>query len=232
MKNQYFGDNRDLFKYDLVERIVNKIDAIDHFTFVPMLTPNDSRADGNKIDHSKPKAGTGNTVLVNYLDCCIKTGRRNISEIKKHFSGNDIKITIYKEDQCFDHKKRKKYFEKINDNILQKSLILLDPDNGLEVKKSTGQHILYEEVKGLFNRMGEDSILMIYQHFPRENHEIYLKRRSLELEEKTGGMPIYISDNEIIFFLLTKDQDKQIQLSKIISKYSKVYKRLVVGNMP
>ena len=39
MKNQYFGDNRDLFKYDLFLKIIQKTDSVNRFTFIPMLTP-------------------------------------------------------------------------------------------------------------------------------------------------------------------------------------------------
>lgn len=48
MKNQYFGDNRDLFKYDLVHKIINARYAglPKRFTFIPMLTENDNTKQG------------------------------------------------------------------------------------------------------------------------------------------------------------------------------------------
>ena len=38
MKNQYFGDVRDLFKYDLIEFICTNISQKLHFHFVALLT--------------------------------------------------------------------------------------------------------------------------------------------------------------------------------------------------
>ena len=45
MKNQYFGDNRDLFKYDLVHTIIRARHAglPSRFTFIPMLTKDEKR---------------------------------------------------------------------------------------------------------------------------------------------------------------------------------------------
>ena len=45
MKNQYFGDRRDLFKYDLLLDVVESHGA-NRLTFVPMLTPNDDSGEG------------------------------------------------------------------------------------------------------------------------------------------------------------------------------------------
>ena len=74
--------------------------------------------------------------------------------------------------------------------------------------------------------MDKDSILMIYQHFPRKDHEEYLSRRANNLSDLTQGLPIYISDNEITFFLLTKNDKLTIQLEHIIEGYKSAYPRL------
>jgi len=41
MKNQYFGDRNDFFKYDLVLNLIEKIVNLKCFTFIPMLTEDD-----------------------------------------------------------------------------------------------------------------------------------------------------------------------------------------------
>ena len=198
MKNQYFGDVRDLFKYDLISRIIQETNSINRFLFIPMLTENDNRGDGNKIDYNKAKAGTQNKDLMTYLKNCVNMGRRNITEIKRYFESKEIKVYIYNE--LFIHRNRESYFDEIRKELFLHSLIFVDPDNGLEIKQSNERHLLYHEANDLYNCMDKDSILMIYQHFPRENHTEYLRRRTDELEKLTEDSPIYISDNEIIFF--------------------------------
>jgi hypothetical protein len=81
MKNQFFGDNRDLFKYDIIYQIVQRIGQIRHFTFIPMLTE-DSGNHGNQIERKQAKAGFNNRELQKDLDKCINSNERNISKIK------------------------------------------------------------------------------------------------------------------------------------------------------
>jgi len=78
--------------------------------------------------------------------------------------------------------------------------------------------------------MCEGSILMVYQHFPRarSRHKEYLPRgRSNRLREVTGDLPICIADNEIMFFLLTKNSELKSQLARVISKYKGNYPKRI-----
>jgi hypothetical protein len=100
MRNQFFGDNRDLFKYDLIREIINGINNINNFTFIPMLTKN-SGQHGNQTDRKKAKAGFQNINLMSYLDNCIKQERRNIIEIKNYFEKEGILIEILQRDRIF-----------------------------------------------------------------------------------------------------------------------------------
>ncbi len=224
MKNQYFGDNRDLFKYDLIYHII-QAGLVNHFAFIPMLTENDATGQGGVTDRDKAKAGAGNKELMSFLDECVKRGRRDIKQLESFFEKQDIKMTIYYgKDRYFSHQNRRQYFEQIGDGLLSKSLIFVDPDNGLEVKRSREKHILYSEVDDLYERMDKSSILMLCQHFPREPRHEYLHFRVEELEEKiSGDEPICIDDGEIIFFFLTKDESLEHSLTHVIQDYAEHY---------
>lgn len=41
MKDQFFADQRDFLKYDLLLEILQKTPSLARLTFVPMLTPDD-----------------------------------------------------------------------------------------------------------------------------------------------------------------------------------------------
>ena len=69
------------------------------------------------------------------------------------------------------------------------------------------------------------------QHFPREDHTEYLRRRTNELKKLTKDLPIHISDNEIIFFLLTRNDEFKSQLKRIINSYKRDYSKLIIGNV-
>jgi hypothetical protein len=202
-----------------------------------MLTKNDSPNEGNKRDFCNAKScnspGTGNEELVAFLEQYkdVTVDERNISYIESHFNSAGHKISIYnrQKDTYFGQHVRKKYFSEIPDEILLKSLIFIDPDIGLEIKRSREKHLLYSEVKSLYKRMDQDSIMMIYQHFPRINHPDYLSMRSQELKEVTGGLPLYISDNEIIFFFLVKNEPTKNSLKQVLCNYKNKYKRLKIN---
>ncbi len=228
MRNQFFGDNRDLFKYDLILSIIHGSKTINHLTFIPMLTENFG-THGNQIVRERAKAGCRNEKLKKFLDECIKSAKRNIEQLPIYFEIENINITIYKSNTYFSHTNRSRYFSEIPKRLLQDSLIFVDPDNGLEIIKPDKKHICYNEIKGIYDKMDKNLGLMIYQHFPRENHGEYLNRRSMDLNKLTGSSPLYISDNEIIFFFLTKNDDIKIKLENILKEYNHLYSNLFYG---
>jgi hypothetical protein len=243
MKKQYFGDIRDLFKYDLIQRILKEISSLQKFTFIPMLTKYDpKRGDGNKRDFARAKKdgrpGTNNEKLIGFLKKYgeIDKDKRDFTKIGNYFKSKGIKVLIYKDKghEYFEHKARDRYFKNIPGEYLHKSLVFVDPDIGLEVKNSTEKHLLYSKVRELYDRMDEGSILMIYQHFPRarSKHKEYSPPgRSNKLKEVTRDSPIWITDNEIVFFLLTKKGGLKNQLERIISRYKKDYPKRLIGNV-
>jgi len=121
MKNQYFGDVRDLFKYDLIEKILEGVRPLEkRFTFIPMLTNGESKSgDGNKRDferasvHGRP--GTKNeqlwTLIKNY-DKETPKEKRNIADIRRCFEAA-VDIDIYKGNVLFKHRSRNEYFKEI-----------------------------------------------------------------------------------------------------------------------
>lgn len=224
MKNQYFGDNKDLFKYDLAYWI-QRAGLVSHFTFIPMLTAPDDSSHGGKTDREKASVGTQNRELVDFLDKCVRENKRDIRQLERFFSERKQRMTIYSgKDKYFTHPKRQEYFSGIRVELLLDSLICIDPDNGLEVTRSRERHLLFSEAKNLFMRMAPSSILMIFQHFPRQDHHEYLHRRAEELAEKVGGeIPLSIDDNEAIFFFLTKDEELEEDLAHLLEHYTEEY---------
>ncbi len=161
-------------------------------------------------------------------------------EIGDFFEDKGIRTTIYHPadhltEDYFTHRERHTYFSGIPKDNLHPALVFVDPDNGLEVKKSSEKHILYSEVRSLLERMSDDSILMIYQHFPRRNHDDYIKWRVQVLRDETNAAPLWISDKEIVFFFLTKSDETHTNLEDVLSKYSSRYEKkcqVINGNPP
>ena len=234
MNRQFFGDTRDLFKYDLVRHIMKALPLFDSFTFIPMLTEETESAKGKKSsarDLEKAwkagRAGSQNRDLMEHMVRLqeIDSDLEYFQTIGAYFKKENILADILHK-HPFTHEKRDKYFENIIARLPKKSLIFLDPDVGLEESKPSKKHLLFDEVKNIYDTMDTKSVLMIYQHFPRENHEGYIHRRCIDLQNLTGSSAISITDNEIVFFFIVKNGKLRESFEEILSIYADTYPAL------
>ena len=231
MNIRFSGDTRDLFKFDLVRHIMKSFPDLESFTFVPMLTEEVERTKKKKspaLDLGRAvkngKAGSQNKDLMVHLGKLqeIEDDMDYFTGISTYFKKENIIVDILHRTR-FAHEHRVNYFAKIVENFPEKSLIFLDPDNGLEVKNPTQRHLLYEEVKKICDRMDTRSILMIYQHFPRQKHEGFVRRRCARLHEYISLNPLTITDNEIVFFLITRNTHLRTRLGTVLEAYAGTY---------
>ncbi len=229
MKNKYFGDKRDYFKYDLMIFLAHTLPDIQRFTFIPMLTANDGSGDGGKTNYA-PEGG--NCELHQFLQSCIKGERRNIRQLRTFFMRHHFRFEYcpYSDDMYFIHHQRGPYFARIPDNSLNRAVVLADPDNGLEVKSmipSAGhRYIRYEEVRSLYFRMDATSVLVVFQYFPRYLPRIkrkpYLMDRFCELVSRLQcPHPLAISDNVIAFLILTKSHSRRLEVLRLLKAFER-----------
>jgi hypothetical protein len=225
MKHQYFGDNKDLFKYDLMT-VLNKDLKLDGITIVPMLTENDETNDGNDRIHKKAKAGTKNYKLIQFLEQFVDKNTRNINELKKHF--DDIQIQFkFSSDSIFSHKERDKYFSKITLSNLKNEHLFFDPDNGLEIKKSSHKHILYSDVAKCFSSIDDNSIISIIQFKPRVKWDIIIPKKMDELTKQVTPHVTYIANSKVAFFILAKNKKRLDEIQKSLDSYKTNYQSLI-----
>jgi hypothetical protein len=224
MKNQYFGDNRDLFKYDLVCRLLNS-GLVDQFLFIMMLTEDE------QINRSQAKAGINNNSLISFLDGCIKKSSTNFSRLGSFLSKNG-KVVMF--DKPFFNEERADYFKKANEliKISPRALILVDPDIGLEAKtqKIDDKHVTLLELKSLCFQ--PQSLLMVFQWIPifsRKDSHSYIESCTKKLEAVTGRQPEWITDNQIVFFFLTKQENVKNTLKINLASYKESYPELLLS---
>ncbi|MDD1690897.1 MAG: hypothetical protein LUQ66_09575 [Methanoregula sp.] len=234
MNISFSGDTRDLFKFDLVRHIMKSFPGLASFTFIPMLTDREEPAKqkkSKKADLKKAvkagKAGSQNRELMEQMGRLqeIEDDLDYLSGIRSYFRGENILIDILHRDR-FSHEHRVNYFKPVFDKFPERSLIFLDPDTGLEVKNPTQRHLLFDELRKIAETMDTRSILMIYQHFPRETHEGYVRQRCSQIAKATGISPVSITDNEIVFFLLAKSPKFREQLRDNVATYADTYPAL------
>jgi hypothetical protein len=228
MKNQYFGDTRDLFKYDIVLELLCKTD-LKCFTFVPMLTPDDRSGHGNRTDYDKALAGKDNKTLREYLGTCVDQGRRDVKEAAGIFKlpkYAHLQMRIY--GKLFDDEMRFQYFQDIPEEGLKEAVVVLDPDNGLWVRSSRldgDKYLRYDEARHVFDSMDKRSVVIIFQYIPRVQRITFFNDISMKLKELvTHGMQfIWISDNQVAYFVLTKDIRRYEEVRKVLADYADWY---------
>ena len=232
MNRQYSGDTRDLFKIDLVFHLMKGISGLESFTFVPMLTDDRKESGGasgkGKKDLAKAalkgKAGSRNAALLKHMARLqeIDSDKEYFLGIRSLFKKENIRIRIL-EEPGFTHKARGRYFNNLFENFPSRTLLFLDPDIGLEVKNATKRHLLFDEVKEAYSHMDSRSVLMVYQHIPRVMRDGYIRHRCRELKKHTGRMPVTVTDNEIVFFLIAKDRRQGEKLTRVLGEYISQY---------
>ena len=216
MKDQYFGDDRDYFKYDLIIDLATCL-QIPRFTNIVMLTPPDGSGDGNRTDYEvENRSGD----LYAFLQDSVKMQRRKVSHLREFFNTTEKRIEYlpYRDDSYFKGRRRDEYFNSVPTEWLEKAVIFVDPDIGLKPRSASENsvnHVLPSEIRQLESTMGTSSILVMIQF---RGFMKWCDRFSY-LKEKIGRFDaIYNSD--IAFICLTKDREIQTRLKACLHQHA------------
>jgi hypothetical protein len=214
---------------------MKSLPELTNFTFVPMLTETDeAKKKSTKKDLDKAlregKPGSQNRELLAYMEHLqeIEDDLEYFTAIRAYFKKENIPIDIFDRER-FTHEKRDNYFQALFKIFPKKSLIFLDPAIGLEERRPTKKHLLMAEVKKIYDQMDTASVMMIYQHFPRMTPAGYVEHRSTHLADLTGSIPVTITDNEIIFFMLAKNPKIRAHIELILNQYANTYSILKIS---
>lgn len=225
MKNQYFGDINDYLKYDLCIFLAENLPGINRFSFIPMLTADDASRDGG---HTKYSQLVGRETLYHFLQDCLEDGQREVIRLRDYFKQQEFSFTYSPHwdtlDQEFTHEERRRYFAEVPVSTLQSAVILVDPDNGLEVKsagpRNFHKYIKDSEVNELYQRMGSRSALILYQHLHRVQRDQQMADFHQRLQKHVQcPEPISIVSSRIALILLTKTPTRRLQLKQAIDVY-------------
>ena len=223
MKHQYFGDTRDLFKYDLITRLVLDIPDLSRFIIIPMLTADDGSPGGGRTMFRESHAGYLNKVLTSFL--AANRGSRDITRIVQYFRDCGICMDMF--GPPFLSHGREGYFSSAATFCrgVQGALIFIDPDNGLEVKRSREKHLLFSELLAVCTAAAAPSLTVVYQHFPRVCREVYVQERLVQLRERCRQTILAVADNQVVFFLLPSG-DIEDKVASVLLRYAGEYRVL------
>jgi hypothetical protein len=178
MKDQWFGDARDLVKWGTAVRLVRRerlrwVLQIAFKTLEPTVLVLESVSGPAPIDAE---------VLRFFRDI-----RRAIE------LGDALGIPIGVHDEPFPGAGRAQYldsaFRAIQRRGVGPGLVFLDPDTGISDKPSE-RHVAPAEVAAIWKALAPGDWLMVYQHADRTR--TWVERRSRELRAALGGAPVEV----------------------------------------
>nr|WP_143548062.1 hypothetical protein [Rhodopirellula sp. SM50] len=230
MKNQYFGDQRDFMKYDVLMEVVETTPGISRLTNIPMLTPNDQTGEGNVTAFVE---GNRRSDLYHFMRYCLARGDRNIRNLRTYFANRRFAYYGYRDDVHYEDGTRQEYFDSIPAKVLQDAVVFIDPDTGIETGANTymrgkgiDRYLFWNNIVTVFNRMNANSVLIIYQHLQRNADLVVqnMRDKSTALAEHLGRPSVAcVDDGDIAFLIATKSDAAMTHVSGTIPEYAQTH---------
>lgn len=200
MKDQYFGDARDYFKYHLIEELIASLPEVKQLLCLWMLTPPDQTNEGNVPFVESQELPDLTSFLQGHLD----SGDRRVRHMQDYVSLKGIDYTPWGDEApYFSNAGRTAYFDTVPSECLRDAVVFFDPDKGISLGKVTPQHVAIDEVSAMRQRMSGNSVVVIYQHFPRKTD--FWNIMAETLRERVGGVVGYVADPAVCYFVISGD---------------------------
>jgi hypothetical protein len=212
MKDQYFGDSRDYFKYHLLEDLMGALPQLKQLTILWMLTEPDETGEGNVAFADNAELPRLTAFLRTHLDA----GDRSVLHMRDYFAENGIEYTPWHDEKPYFVKQlRRSYFRSVPDHSLQDALVFLDPDIGLTTQeRASEKHLTFHELAGVLDRMNQGSVAVVYQHFNRVMN--FWERRAGEIREHVDHPVGYVADPDVGFYVIPTDPESVSKVDVVL----------------
>jgi len=219
VKDQYFTDRRDFFKWEFLEDVFDGIPELATFANLPMWTPPDDSREGQQQPYS---CGERRRALFDFLSA-LRTPGRSALEIRKYFQNK--RVAYYANERSYCYASRDEYFDSVPDSALRKALVFFDPDIGLASgtmaymrRRGVDKYLFDDSVKSVAGR-STDALFIVYQHLQRDKrqHPANLSERCRRLRELVGcDFSAFLHDGEVAFLAAAKQAELRDKLSGVI----------------
>ena len=225
MKNQYFGDIYDYFKYSLLRQL-------NHYGRIStsvcwMLTENKDSREGHRVNYLREP-----TLWRDFdpqLYDCLRNAvldrmERHVKVIEK--SGLLSNTIFYSKLLTDPTDERSRYFEGFLKAASGRELVFFDPDNGLEVKsvkygqKGASRYVFRSEISKSF-KAGHS--ILIYQHMPPKPRDPLIRELASGLIREAGSELVYAFRTPRVAFFLVPQTNLVDQFDKVVDRIQTVW---------
>ena len=225
MKNQYFGDINDYKKYGLL-RLLCEVGHI-KAAVCWMLTPNDLRPDGHRINYLQEPEKWSNFDPTLYRFLRQVVIEKRIRDITTLENSNIIPHCVFYSDIIRDQTSfRERYFERFLDFSHGAGLVFFDPDNGMEVnsipfgRKNSSKYLYWREVERTF--LAGHSVL-VYQHLPPKPRKPFTLNLANKFKTVSDARCVYLYHTQFVVFFLVPQRVHEALLVKVNQKVAEIW---------
>ena len=200
MKDKFYGDKRDLVKWGGIVRLCheNSIKTVLQVAYY-------RQSKWGKIDFNN-----GKFVL---LPEVVSEHFRSIKDIRRLGRRANLDIQIINREFKNNKKDREEYHKEVCKEIEmlnKKKIVFLDPDKGLEPKKTcTYEHVKPNEVKLIWKSLKPKDFLVFYQHKPWFSKKGWKESCRHEFARQCGlkGVRMWSADGiaeDVVFYFVQR----------------------------
>ncbi len=197
MRDQWYGDDRDLLKWGALIHIAHR-DQLSAILHVALYRPSDDWA---TLNSSRGAVEIPTEVTRHF---------RNLDNVHRLSKPSGIRIEVFK--APFRH--RSAYFEKVSRRIESFSgdslVVFLDPDTGLAPDVAGPEHVTENEVQLVYSTMKAGDVLVCFQRSRRQKDWRGDRRRAFTLALGVSSEDVEVFDSElakdVALFSVTKPQ--------------------------
>jgi hypothetical protein len=215
MKNQYFGDRRDYFKYDVLDHLATEL-HLERLTCLWMLTPPDRTGQGLVPFVPDPDLPE----LTEFFRTRLSSDERRqarVSEMGGYFRTRPYAFSSYRPDrEDFGPATRSEYFGSVPAEILRQAVVFLDPDNGMEPGRVTEKHLRFDELARVMARMDEPSVAMVFQYARRVADLWALMAH--QFIDRLHRPLAFIAEPTLAFYVLTSSVDRRDEACEVLQR--------------
>jgi len=173
MKDEWYGDNRDLVKWGALLELARRFDAS---CIMQVLYRRPSEWGQLEIDGERVQ-----------LPVAVLQHFRNPANISAIQAGTQIAVVT----DPFEN--REKYLQTVLKRLKgdggKPRIVFLDPDTGLESRKPGPAHVLESELAAIWREMDPDDVLVLYQHQTNRNGTPWIASKKAQFETALGLKP-------------------------------------------